>query len=217
MKKSILSCLLTMVLIVAIGTPFALAAGSNEMKQQRETEHFVFFCTDQDAKALDDLEASFEGCYDRVTSHLGVTPPGKTRVNVYPDIQSFHNAVGRPNDPDWSVGEARNGMIYMTSPLNPGPEHTYDNIIITAVHEFVHIVINQFHRSQPSYLNEGLASYEAGQDGGGVYDIQMDMRSNTLPSLTTLQTMGSFSSIQSQYNVYTYGPASLLAALTKSS
>lgn len=162
MKKRSLSLLLALVLVLTSAITPAFAATTADLKQQRETEHFVFYCMDQDVKALDDLAEALEGCYERTTTDLGKTPSGKVKVNIYPDIDSFHNAMGRPNAPDWSVGEAKNGALYMTSPLNPGPSHDYDDMLQIAVHEFVHIIINLF-GNVPSYLHEGVACYEARQ------------------------------------------------------
>ncbi len=162
MKKRSLSLLLALVLVLTSAITPAFAATTADLKQQRETEHFVFYCMDQDVKALDDLAEALEGCYERTTTDLGKTPSGKVKVNIYPDIDSFHNAMGRPNAPDWSVGEAKNGALYMTSPLNPGPAHDYDGMLQIAVHEFVHIIINLF-GNVPSYLHEGVACYEARQ------------------------------------------------------
>lgn len=204
MKKRLMSILLALALLVpAMALP--ASAASAQLKQQRETEHFVFYCADTDLEALDDLEESFEGCYQRVTTDLGKAPSGKTRVNIYPSLQAFHNAMGRPNDPDWSVGEAKSGAVYMTSPLDPGPQHSYQSIITVAVHEYVHIVIEQFHRSQPSYLNEGLAAYEAGQGDNVKYTVQQDAEKNALPSLSTVASLNAFNN--SKYNIYTYGYA----------
>lgn len=202
MKNKLLSMALALALFLTSAALPAFAATTADLKRQRETEHFVFYCMDQDVEALDDLEASFEGCYERTTTDLGRAPSGKTRVNIYPDIQSYHNAVGRPNAPATSVGTGMNGVVYITSPLNPGPNHGYNSIIQIAVHEFVHIIVEQFHRSQPSYLNEGIACYEAGQTN---IAIQEDIEQDALPSLSTLQSLNSSSN--SRYNVYTYGPA----------
>lgn len=162
MKKRSLSLLLALALVLTSAITPAFAANTADLKQQRETEHFVFYCTDQDVKALDDLAEALEGCYERTTTDLGKAPSGKVKVNIYPDIDSFHNAMGRPNAPDWSVGEAKNGALHMTSPLNPGPAHDYDGMLQIAVHEFVHIIINLF-GNVPSYLHEGVACYEARQ------------------------------------------------------
>lgn len=203
MKKRSLSLLLALALVLTSAITPAFAATTADLKQQRETEHFVFYCMDQDVKALDDLAEALEGCYERTTTDLGKMPSGKVKVNIYPDIDSFHNAMGRSNAPDWSVGEAKNGALYMTSPLNPGPAHNYDDMLQIAVHEFVHIIINLF-GNVPSYLHEGVACYEAGQNR---YDtlssyIAGQMDQNKVPSLSSLEKYNS-----SSEGIYQYGPA----------
>ena len=203
MKKKLLSLALALALVLTSAITPAFAATTADLKQQRETEHFVFYCMDQDVKALDDLAEALEGCYERTTTDLGKAPSGKVKVNIYPDIDSFHNAMGRPNDPDWSVGEAKNGALYMTSPLNPGPSHDYDGMLQIAVHEFVHIIINLF-GNVPSYLHEGVACYEAGQNDyqslSAFITEQMDQ--NKVPSLSSLEKFNS-----SSEGMYQYGPA----------
>jgi len=178
-------------------------AAKPNLTRRRETDHFIMYYTDQDEEVLDALAEAFEGCYKRVTSDLGKTLPGRTRVDISPDLEAHHNAVGRPDDPDWSVGEARNGCIYIVSPLNPGPVHHYHSIIAVAVHEFVHIVVEQFKRCQPFYLNEGIACYEAGQLDNIKYYVPKDRENGTLPSLTDLED----DNIIGDGRVYTYGPA----------
>lgn len=203
MKKRSLSLLLALALVLTSAITPAFAATTADLKQQRETEHFVFYCMDQDVKALDDLAEALEGCYERTTTDLGKTPSGKVKVNIYPDIDSFHNAMGRPNAPDWSVGEAKNGALYMTSPLNPGPAHDYDGMLQIAVHEFVHIIINLF-GNVPSYLHEGVACYEAGQNRYETLSsfIAGQMDQNKVPSLSSLEKFNS-----SSEGMYQYGPA----------
>lgn len=203
MKTRSLSLLLALALVLMSAITPAFAATTADLKQQRETEHFVFYCMDQDVKALDDLAEALEGCYERTTTDLGKTPSGKVKVNIYPDIQSFHNAMGRPNAPDWSVGEAKNGALHMTSPLNPGPSHDYDGMLQIAVHEFVHIIINLF-GSVPSYLHEGVACYEAGQNRYETLSsfIAGQMDQNKVPSLSSLEKFNS-----SSEGMYEYGPA----------
>lgn len=203
MKKRSLSLLLALALVLTSAITPAFAATTADLKQQRETEHFVFYCMDQDVKALDDLAEALEGCYERTTTDLGKAPSGKVKVNIYPDIDSFHNAMGRPNAPDWSVGEAKSGALYMTSPLNPGPAHDYDGMLQIAVHEFVHIIINLF-GNVPSYLHEGVACYEAGQNRYETLSsfIAGQMDQMKVPSLSSLEKFNS-----SSEGMYQYGPA----------
>lgn len=161
--------------------------------QQKETEHFVFCCTNQDAEVLETLAETLEGSYSIITSDLGKGPTEKTKVYISPNLMVHHNATGSPDDPDWSVGEGGDGCFYIVSPLNPGPAHTYDDMFPVAVHEFTHVVvIENFGWKVPSYLNEGIAYYEAGQGEGSGYYVQEDMRAGTFPSLKEMDGWKSY-------------------------
>ena len=160
--------------------------------QQKETEHFIFYCTDQDVEILEVLAETFEGSYDRITSDLGKEPPEKIKVYISPNLMVHHNAIGRPDDPDWAAGEGRDMCLYMVSPLNPGPAHTYGDMFPIAVHEFTHVVARLFNRRQPSYLSEGIACYEAGQGEGSWYYVQQDKGAGTLPFLEEMDGWKSF-------------------------
>jgi len=90
----------------------------------------------------------------------------------------------------------------MVSPNNPGPSHDYEGMLEVAVHEFTHRIVDLY-GNQPSYLNEGIASYEAGQKGN-VDIILSDYRSNKLPKLAALE---SFNTTSGDDRVYVYGYA----------
>lgn len=80
--------------------------------------------------------------------------------------------MGVDNVPDQIVGDAINNRgIRMVSPLNPGKsEFTYEEILEVAVHEFTHIVTSKIidsknHQYISPIFSEGIAMYEAGQEG----------------------------------------------------
>ena len=178
------------------------------LDQQKETEHFVFCCTNQDVEILETLAEALEGCYSRVTSDLGKALSEKTKVYISPNLRAYHEMIGRPDDPDWSVGQGHDSAIYMVSPLNPGPAHTYDDMLPVVVHEFTHVVVAEnFGRKVPTYLNEGIAYYEAGQGKGSGYYVQADRRDETLPSLKEMDGWKSYVNM-SDYDAgraYAYG------------
>lgn len=177
---------------------------TDEPAQQKETEHFVFWCTNQDVEVLEALAEALEDCHDRVTSDLGKTLSEKTEVHIAPGLKAYHDMIGRPDDPDWSVGQAYNSVIYMVSPLNPGPAHDYDDMMLVAVHEYVHIVVEQFGRRQPTYLNEGIASYEARQSRNFEYYVRNDTKNGTLPVLTDFTDSEGFLRKKDAGKAYTY-------------
>ncbi|MDZ7672920.1 MAG: hypothetical protein U5K53_08845 [Halanaerobiales bacterium] len=47
--------------------------------------------------------------------------------------------------------------------LNPGPLHTYESILKSAVNEFSHIVTNSLNNNILIWLNEGISLFEAKQ------------------------------------------------------
>jgi len=204
MKKRILSFVLALAIVLPSAVIPAFAASSGQMTKQKETEHFEFAAMDQDKDAVEDLAKALEDCYERVTADLKKTPTGKTIVEVYPDLASYHRAIGQPNAPDWSVGQytSSDGRIRMVSPNNPGPSHDYEGMLEVAVHEYVHRIVDLFGRRQPIYLNEGIAAYEAGQGQNVGAFVKDQMPKNKVPSLSLLEKYNSNSE-----GLYQYGYA----------
>jgi hypothetical protein len=86
----------------------------------------------------------------------------KIGVHIYPTLQEFHTAVGWPNAPDWFVGVGWS-EIHVVSPLNPGPAHSYEEIMDNVfIHEFTHVCTGKINQNLPIWLNEGIACYEGG-------------------------------------------------------
>lgn len=97
----------------------------NDIKFQLSTDHFVFYSCDKDKKCLKDFSDTLNDNYERILNDLDVTLYGKVAVYIYPDIDTYHKEINRPNAPDWSVGSTRNNnTILMVSPLNPGESHS---------------------------------------------------------------------------------------------
>ncbi len=129
------------------------------------TEHFEFISSDNDAGYLSALGAALESCFARVTAALDVAPSKSVRVYIYPDLKSFHRAIGMTDAPDWVVGNAMDGGIHIVSPNGAG-SRAFDDMQKVLIHEFVHIVTRCLSGdvySVPCWLSEGVAVYEAGQ------------------------------------------------------
>ena len=106
---------------------------------QLETTHFTFYSIDADHPALPEMADLLESRVEDVTADLAVTMPVRIRVEVYPDLASFHAVSPMPNAPDWFVGQALgSALIRIVSPRNPGPAHSHQSILLGVVHEFVH-------------------------------------------------------------------------------
>ncbi len=183
----------------------------------RETSHFTIRYQAADASCIDAVAEVLEGNYQRICADLRSWPDFKVVVTLYPDLVSFHQAIGSPNAPDWVVGLANlSGEFKIVSPLHPGPQHTYQSIMLALVHEFAHAVILRGIGATrlPQWLQEGVPFYEAGQmDAGGWAAIQSYVETNRIPTFADLSDQSKFadiggyfwSSTMVDFAVVTYG------------
>lgn len=167
---------------------------SNNIKLQIENENFKFYSVNKDRECLDDLSNVLKENYNKISNDLNIKLDEKVVIEIYPDISSFHNAIGVSNEANWVVGIGWDNQIKMLSPLNPGEEHTYDTLVQVLVHEFTHILISKINsdlESIPIWLNEGVATYEANQmNDNGISFIKESLENNSVPSLSEMTSEG---------------------------
>lgn len=155
-----------------------------------ETQHFVITFSEMDKACIDKVSAVLEGSYSEVTNKLKQQLEEKLIVEIYTDLNQLHIALGFPDAPDWVRGGLGNGKIVIASPLNPPPGSGFDNVVKTAVHEFVHIIIKKINSNIPRWLDEGIASYEA-KDNNEMWianTIKRGLENNTIPTFDDLDT-----------------------------
>ncbi|MEL6558546.1 MAG: hypothetical protein AAFQ94_10200 [Bacteroidota bacterium] len=130
-----------------------------------ETEHFSFQYSLLDSAQIPKLANHLESNYDRLLSDFGLKQLPKTRIKIYPDYYSYHNAVLTPNAPKWQRGRAwDNDEIRMLSPI-VAEEETGEVVVMNNVvlHEFVHCIhLNLIKDGTrvPGWLWEGIAMYK---------------------------------------------------------
>jgi hypothetical protein len=184
--------LFSFICFVFINVFFLVLAASN-LKLQKETEHFLFYCTDQDVSCLEDFSQKLEVYYYRICNELGYSFKEKINVQIFPDLQTYHNKIRLPNAPDWVVGNGNLDGIKMTSPLHSG-QLDYNSLLTVIVHEFTHVVIDNINLHIPIWVNEGMAVYEAGQMGEGQREfLATKIQANHIPKISDLQQMDSIS------------------------
>lgn len=183
------------VFLISIGAAAVLAAAlilcmqPGKLKMLVQTEHFEVFCADNDVQSAEAVAGILENNYGKITSDLDAEPSEKCRLMIYPDIDSFHKAIGYDDAPDWLAGTADGNTLHMVSPANPGSAHSYGDIMFVAVHEFVHIVVDEINSEVPVFLNEGVAAYEAGQSSGVMARVQQALTNDTFPTVKELETL----------------------------
>lgn len=128
---------------------------------KKETQHFILYYTEFDNLCINRILEVLENSYDKITNNLNQELEEKLIIEIHPDFNQLHIALGFPDAPDWIRGGLGVGKIVIASPLNPPPGSDFNNVVNTAVHEFVHIVVNKINRNTPRWLNEGIACFEA--------------------------------------------------------
>lgn len=114
------------------------------------------------AQVKEDLVGELGSGVDRVTKRLRHQPAEKLTIEIYPDLDAFHRAVGEPDAPDWFMGVIDGMTIKIVSPLNPGPAHTYKSVLQSTVHLFTILMVKEMNPTAPKWLYQGLGGYEAG-------------------------------------------------------
>lgn len=115
----------------------------NKPNLVKESQHFIIRYTELDKTCIDEILDVLENSYDRITNNFNEQIKEKLTIEVHSDLNELHIALGFPNAPDWVRGRLGVGKIVIASPLNPPPGSEFDNVINTAVHEFVHIILNK--------------------------------------------------------------------------
>lgn len=126
-----------------------------------ETKYFILYFTEKDSKCIDEVIQALENNYNRISINLEQKLESKLIIEIYYNHKSLHAALGLNDAPDWIRGGLGDGKIKIASPLNPPPGSNFENVVNTAIHEFVHILVNKINNNTPRWLNEGIACYEA--------------------------------------------------------
>ncbi|GKU25051.1 peptidase MA family metallohydrolase [Clostridium folliculivorans] len=133
----------------------------NKLNLRVKTEHFIVYFRENDSKCMGKVIDALENNYSRITINLDQKLQSKLIIEIYSNIKSLHHALGLQDAPTWIRGGLGAGKIIIASPLNPPPGSNFDNVVNTAIHEFVHILVNKINNNTPRWLNEGIACYEA--------------------------------------------------------
>jgi RNA polymerase sigma-70 factor (ECF subfamily) len=193
---------------------------------QLESDYFKFYSKDQDKECIKDLSNTLENNYTRITSDLKTSLNKKVNIYIFSDLSTFHEAINSPDAPSWVVGTALPGTttIKMVNPFN-ADGRPYADMVKVLVHEFTHVVtmsINSDVHGIPTWLNEGVAAFEAEQYEGTVEVLSKAKSSNEYPTLKSLETgtntfgnIGGyeFSYSITEYIVKTYGYDKLIALI----
>ncbi len=111
------------------------------------------------ASILDDIATAIGAGAPGSCAALQVACDFPVAVEVYADQASFDRAVMNP-DMRGFFALSGNGRIQVVSPANSGrADLSYEDGVGVAVHEFVHLALDQIAPELPDWLEEGTAVY----------------------------------------------------------
>ncbi|MGG4106974.1 RNA polymerase sigma factor [Paenibacillus lautus] len=110
-----------------------------------------------------DLFQELKNNVEQIAAKYNHQPSRKIVIEIYPDLPTFHQAVGESDAPDWFMGMFDNNTLKIVSPLNPGPEHTYQSILRSTLHLYTMWLISDINPLAPKWIRQGIGGYEAQQ------------------------------------------------------
>ena len=176
-----------------------------KLNLRKETQHFIIHYTEFDKRCIDKVSDVLENSYNRITSTFNQQLQEKLIIEIHPDHNQLHIALGFPNAPEWVRGGLGIGKIVIASPLNPPPGSEFHNVLNTAVHEFVHIIVNKINENTPRWLNEGIACYEAKDNNENwiIKTVKNGLANDIVPTFKDLDTGDDFETFF-KYDGYQY-------------
>jgi hypothetical protein len=126
--------------------------------QEFETEHFIIRYIELDNSTLYMIAEEAENAYDKVTSDLQCHPENKTVVRIGTDEQDHESAEWFGS---YSIGS---NLIDLLSPTQKRWTNYESYIRKSMHHEYTHhVIFSEYNMVFPDWLNEGVATYEAGE------------------------------------------------------
>ncbi len=160
-------------------------SGLAQFSQVEETGHCLIYYPEGDQIGASYIGAVLEDQLARLSADLGHSPVEKVKVFVFPDLDSFHQAIGLPNAPDWVIATGYVDGIQMVTPRLISS----DLLEKTLVHELTHTLQGQVNPNAPFWMIEGLAMYESGMDEGVRETVREHLQANDILPLASLETL----------------------------
>lgn len=210
MKKTAKYLLIIFIVVVGI---LVLGLKKNihlDKMQVHETEHFTIYYETLKQETLNDIEKKLETEYATTQDFFSLPQTQKGRVVVYANVERFQRAYlglflslfyG-----DWASGAAYQDLVLITSPENPGTQHTYEDVLEIVTHEYIHTLVYQQNEMPNIWLDEGVATLLSGQKSKLPLTIPRFDAMQKQDMKTFLENEGyAFSCVYVEYLVKVYG------------
>ena len=142
-------------------TPSAPVAPTqaNELTLMADSGLLSVWAIAAEDQAAQDILAALQANSKEVCNDLQTACQFSVAIEIYPDQASFDEHVMNPDMRGFYAISGSN-TIQMVSPSNPAPhEISYEDGVLVAVHEFVHLALDEVNPQMPTWLDEGTAIY----------------------------------------------------------
>lgn len=92
------------------------------------SEHFEIACESNDCLIAHELIEMAESFYPQLRIDFNHTFIKKLKINIFPNLTAFHEAIEWIEAPQWVVAKANDKEVDIVSPLNPGSFHSEQTI-----------------------------------------------------------------------------------------
>ncbi|QEN06696.1 hypothetical protein EXM22_01320 [Oceanispirochaeta crateris] len=102
----------------------------------------------------------------KINASLRFAEEQNVDIIIYPNRKVLHRKTFGYAGwflPDWYIGKNTKNYVMITSPSEPGPQHTRESIKKAAVHEYVHALTDRKNKKIDYWMKEAFALYLANQ------------------------------------------------------
>lgn len=134
---------------------------SRHMKQQEGAWINVYY--EEEEEAAKDIYFLVEDTAKIISEKLGFLTKQDVSIYVYDNQKTMQTKKYGLLTPilklDWYIGDNIGTDVILTSPANPGNEHSYNSVKFAVLHEMVHAYTSILNPRLKLWLKEGVALY----------------------------------------------------------
>lgn len=199
--KALIGLITVLVLIMLINFIPTIRLGHAKMSVFVGDWVNVYYETDREA-ARDTFELAEERA-EELAELLGLKEKQNIRIYIYDSQKTMqrkkYGFIASFLKLDWYIGDNVGTDVILTSPANPGKQHTYDSVKDAVLHEIVHAYNHVLNKNMTYWVDNGLAGYLSGQNPGDIKNY------GTVPTLEQTRVKGLTGPIKfAKFNGYAF-------------
>jgi RNA polymerase sigma-70 factor (ECF subfamily) len=132
----------------------------NDLLPMVQNSSFSVWAAEADRQTAHDVLAALQVNAAQVCTAVQTSCRFDVEIEIYPDQASFDRHVMNPDMRGFFAISGSPYTIQMVSPNNPKPHQiSYADGVLVAVHEFVHLALDEINPELPTWLDEGVAIF----------------------------------------------------------